>query len=264
MTVTIPADPAIPDRPDPQRLAVPGLAEWLHEDPAAAEEHEEAMRADSYQHEMQRRREAAERVLADASARLALIDKHNLDGRRTLGFWLGSAIVVALVVLDAIPLNWAAQAFDLNNADSWLVTLILLVASVGAMAGLEATRQDARRYAALVALTLTAYAGLVALAYFFPGHGGRRRLRRRPPAGRRAQRDLRGPGLPRVGRHGADAVAAAVPGPGRRAPGAPHQPGERSGLAPGRGEAGAPPWCAAPAAGPAAPVRSGADRADPP
>ncbi len=75
--------------------------------------------------------------------------------------------MVALVVLDAIPLNWAAQAFDLNNADSWLVTLILLAASIGAMAGLEATRQDARRYAALVALTLTAYAGLVALRTSF-------------------------------------------------------------------------------------------------
>jgi cation transport ATPase len=173
VTVTAPADPATPDRPDPEHhdpdgLAVAGLAEWLHEDPAAAEEHEEAMRADSYQHEMHRRREGADRALGEVRARVsALIDKHNLDGRRTLSFWLGSAIVVALVVLDAIPLNWAAQAFDLNNADSWLVTLILLVASIGAMAGLEATRQDARKYAALAALTLTAYAGLVALRTSF-------------------------------------------------------------------------------------------------
>jgi hypothetical protein len=168
VTVTAPADPAIPERPDPGHLAVAGIAEWLHEDRAAAEEHEEAMRADSYQHEMHRRREAADRALGEVRARVsALIDKHNLDGRRTLSFWLGSAIVAALVVLDAIPLNWAAQAFDLNNADSWLVTLILLVASIGAMAGLEATRQDARRYTALVALTLTAYAGLVALRTSF-------------------------------------------------------------------------------------------------
>ena len=104
----------------------------------------------------------------DVRARVSgLIDKHNLDGRRTLAFWLGSALVAALVVLDAIPLNWAAQAFDLNNADSWLVTLILLVASVGAMAGLEAARQDSRRYAVLAAVTLTAYAGLVALRTSF-------------------------------------------------------------------------------------------------
>lgn len=173
MTVTAPADPAIPERPDPEHpdpdgLAIAGVAGWLREDRAAAEEHEEAMRADSYQHEMQRRRDAADRARSEARSRVSgLIDKHNLDGRRTLSFWLGSAIVVALVVLDAIPLNWAAQAFDLNNADSWLVTLILLVASIGAMAGLEATRPDARRYAALAALTLTTYAGLVALRTSF-------------------------------------------------------------------------------------------------
>ena len=138
MTVTAPADPAIPERPDPEQLAVAGVAEWLRADQAAAEEHEEAMRADSYQHEMQRRMDAADRARSEARARVSgLIDKHNLDGRKTLAFWQGSVIVTALVVLDAIPLNWAAQAFDLNNADSWLVTLILLAASIGAMAGLE-------------------------------------------------------------------------------------------------------------------------------
>ena len=48
-----------------------------------------------------------------------------------------------------------------------MVTLILLVASIGAMAALEAARHDSRRYMALVALTLTAYAGLVALRTSF-------------------------------------------------------------------------------------------------
>ena len=168
MTVTAPADPAIPERPDPEHLAVAGVAEWLRADQAAAEEHEEAMRADSYQHEMRRRMDAAGRARSEARARVSgLIDKHNLDGRKTLAFWQGSAIVTALVVLDAIPLNWAAQAFDLNNADSWLVTLILLAASIGAMAGLDAARQDSRRYAILAGLTLTAYAGLVALRTSF-------------------------------------------------------------------------------------------------
>ena len=126
------------------------------------------MRADSYQYELRRRKDAADRALSEVRARVSgLIDLHNLDGRRTLSFWMGSAIVVALVVLDAIPLNWAAQAFDLNAADSWLVTLILLAASIGAMVGLEATRQDSRRYTILVAITLTAYAGLVALRTSF-------------------------------------------------------------------------------------------------
>jgi len=163
MTVRL-ENPANPDYPDPEGLAVIGIAGWLREDRAAAEEHEEAMRADTHRHEMQRQMEAVGRALADASSRVSgLIDKYNLDGRRMLVFWLGSAIVLALVTLDAIPLNWAAQAFGLNAASSWLVTAILLAASVGAMAGLEVTRRDARRHAALIALTLTAYVGLVAL-----------------------------------------------------------------------------------------------------
>ncbi|MGO9217196.1 MAG: hypothetical protein ACLP5E_05390 [Streptosporangiaceae bacterium] len=168
MTVTVPANPAAPDRPDPEHLAASGLAEWLREDPAAAEEHEEAMRAGMHQYEMRRRKESADSALGEARARVSrLIDQHNLDGRRTLAFWLGSAIVLGLVVLDAIPLNWAAQAFGLNAADSWVVTLILLVASTGAMAALEAARHDSRRYLALVAVILTAYAGLVALRTSF-------------------------------------------------------------------------------------------------
>ena len=33
----------------------------------------------------------------------------------TFPFALGAAIVVALIVLDAFPLNWAAQAFGLDS-----------------------------------------------------------------------------------------------------------------------------------------------------
>jgi hypothetical protein len=168
VTVTIPANPAVADRPDPDHLAASGLAEWLRDDRLAAEEHDEAMRAGMHEYEMRRRMETAGCALAEARTRVSgLIDRHNLDGRRTLAFWLGSAIVVSLVVLDAIPLNWAAQAFGLNAADSWVVTLILLAASIGAMAALESARHDSRRYTALVAVTLTAYAGLVALRTSF-------------------------------------------------------------------------------------------------
>ena len=42
-------------------------------------------------------------------------------------------------MLDAIPLNWAAQAFGLDSAGTWLVTFILVVASIGAMVGFELT-----------------------------------------------------------------------------------------------------------------------------
>lgn len=168
MTITDLENPATQDHPDPEKLAAIGIAEWLRHDQAASEEHDEAMRADRYAHEMGQRLEAADRTFADARARVSgLTDKLNLDGRRMLVFWLGGATVLALVTLDAIPLNWAAQAFGLNAASSWLVTMILLAASVGAMACLETTRHDPRRHAALVAITLTAYAGLAALRTSF-------------------------------------------------------------------------------------------------
>ena len=101
MTVTGLDNPAKPDHPDPEHLAVIGVAGWLREDRAAAEEYEEAMRADTHRHEMQRRMEATDRAQDDARVRVSgLIDKLNLDGRRMLAFWLGGAIVLALVMLD--------------------------------------------------------------------------------------------------------------------------------------------------------------------
>jgi hypothetical protein len=172
VSITEQAYSAMPERHGPessaQHLAAIGLAEWLREDATAAEEHTEAMRADMHLAETHGRREAADQALAAARARVSnLMDKHDLEGRRMLGFGLGATVIGALVALDAIPLNWAAQAFGLNALDSWAVTMIMLVASVGAMAGLEVTRHEARRRAVLVCIILAAYAGLVGLRASF-------------------------------------------------------------------------------------------------
>jgi hypothetical protein len=75
---------------------------------------------------------------------------------------LGLAIV-ALVIPDAIPLNWAAQAFGLNSAGTWLVTFILVVASIGAMLGFEITRGHPRRRGVLAAVVTVGYLALFGL-----------------------------------------------------------------------------------------------------
>jgi hypothetical protein len=151
-----------------ENLAMAKLATWFGQDARAAEEHDEAARAGTHRDEMRRRLESAVRALADTRGRVSnLKDKDDLAGRRGFGFGLGAVIVVALTAIDSIPLNWAAQAFGLDAADSWLVTLILLVASVGAMTGLEMTRHETRRRQALVALMLLGYGGLVALRTSF-------------------------------------------------------------------------------------------------
>jgi hypothetical protein len=172
LTITDPTNSAVPDLNDaktsPESLAMIGVAQWLRGDQAAAAEHDEAMRAATHREEMQRRMEAAANALAGARARVSnLMDKVDLEGRRIFGFGVGTVVIGALTALDVIPLNWAAQAFGLNAAASWVVTMILLAASVGAMAGLEVTRHDARRRTALVAILLTAYAGLVGLRTSF-------------------------------------------------------------------------------------------------
>jgi hypothetical protein len=152
-----------------ESLAMVEVATWFREDARAADEYDEAARASTHRDETRRRMEEAADVLADARARVSnLMDKDDLGGRKVFGFGLGLLIVVALTALDTIPLNWAAQAFGLDAADSWLVTMILLVASVGAMTGLEVTRHDAgRRRQALIAIMLAGYGGLVALRASF-------------------------------------------------------------------------------------------------
>lgn len=82
---------------------------------------------------------------------------------RKLGFGLGLAIVAALVILDSVPLNWAAEAFGLDQTGTWLVTFILVVASVGAMLGLEITRGHPHRRGILTAVVTMGYLALLGL-----------------------------------------------------------------------------------------------------
>jgi hypothetical protein len=67
------------------------------------------------------------------------------------------------MVLDTFPLNWAAQAFDLDSVGTWLVTFILVIASISAMLGLEITRGHARRRGILIAVVTAGYLALLAL-----------------------------------------------------------------------------------------------------
>jgi|SRR5579875_542451 len=151
-----------------ESLAMVGVATWVREDARAADEFDEAVRASTHRDETHRLMVAASRAHAQARARVSnLEDKDDLDGRKVFGFGVGAVIVLALVALDAIPLNWAAQAFGLDAASSWLVTMIFLAASVGVMAGLEMTRHEARRRGGLLAVMLAGYAGLVALRTSF-------------------------------------------------------------------------------------------------
>ena len=155
-----------PERHDPtlQAHATATIKRLLEEHPAMAREIRETLRTRVHLQELMRRTGQAEQTEAHAQQQVSNLDvKLDPGGHRTLSFGLGAAIVVGLVVLDAFPLNWAAQAFGLNQAGTWLVTFILLVASIGAMLGFELTRGHPRQRGVLTALVAAGYLALLGL-----------------------------------------------------------------------------------------------------
>jgi hypothetical protein len=136
----------------------------LEEHPVVAKAIKDALRARVHLRELAGRASQAEVVEADTEQHQdTLAVKLDPGDHRVLGFGLGLAIVVALVILDGVPLNWAAQAFNLNQTGTWLVTFILVVAAVGAMLGFEVTRGHPRRRGVLAAVVAMGYLALLGL-----------------------------------------------------------------------------------------------------
>ena len=147
-----------------QAEANAALGRWLEDHPEVSGELKETVRAQIHLQELQTRTREAEQARRTAEERHAtLLTRHDPAGHRVLGFAVGVALVIALIVLDAIPLNWAAQAFGLDPVGTWLVTCILVVASVGAMLGFELTSVHPRRRALLSVVVAVAYLVLLGL-----------------------------------------------------------------------------------------------------
>jgi len=147
-----------------QTEANAALERWLQDHPEIEGELKETVRAHIHFQELEARTREAERALQTAEQRYAVLQtRHDVAGHRIFGCTIGLALVVALVVLDAVPLNWAAQAFGLDSSGTWLVTCILVVASVGAMVGFELTSGHSRQRGLLAAVVGVAYLVLLGL-----------------------------------------------------------------------------------------------------
>jgi hypothetical protein len=145
-----------------------GLEIWLRDHTKVAAAITEAIRADVHLKELEGRTREAEREEQAAEEHDAmLLTRHDPAGHRILGFTAGAALVTLLVVLDFIPLNWAAQAFELAAAGTWLVTLILVVASICAMLGFELSNEHARKRRLLAVVVTLAYLALLGLRSAF-------------------------------------------------------------------------------------------------
>jgi len=158
------AEPTTPGDAALQGHATTTIKHLLEEHPAVAKEIKETLRTRVYLRELAGRTNQAEVIEADTDEYQAnLAVKLDPGDHRKLSFGLGLAIVLALVILDSVPLNWAAQAFGLNSAGTLLVTFILVVASIGAMLGFELTRGHPSRRGALIAVVALAYLALLGL-----------------------------------------------------------------------------------------------------
>jgi hypothetical protein len=136
----------------------------LEEHPGVAKEIRATLRARFYAQELTWRTAQAEQIAAAAyQEESSLAVKLDPGDRRSLEFGLGSAMVIVLVILAVAPLNWAAQAFGLGFAGTWLVTFILVVASIGVMLGFELTRGHPRRRGLFAAVVTAGYLALVGL-----------------------------------------------------------------------------------------------------
>jgi hypothetical protein len=157
-------DPGEHHVPDLKAQACAALEHWLEDHPEVAGEIKETVRAHVYLKELEHRADQAEHAKQVAEQRDAtMLTRHDPGDHRVLGFGLGAILVVLLVVLDTIPLNWSAQAFGLDSGGTWLVTLILVIASVGAMLGFELTRRHRRRRGLLAAVVTLGYVALFGL-----------------------------------------------------------------------------------------------------
>jgi hypothetical protein len=147
-----------------QTEANAALERWLQDHPEIEGELKETVRAHIHFQELEGRTREAERMLQTAEQRYAILQtRHDVAGHRIFGCTIGLALVVALVALDAVPLNWAAQAFGLDSGGTWLVTCILVVASVGAMVGFELTSGHPRQRSLLAVVVGVAYLVLLGL-----------------------------------------------------------------------------------------------------
>ncbi len=140
------------------------LSAWLSDHPGAARELEEAAQARMHLQELDARASAAHASAADAERRAAsTVIKLDPAGHKALHPVAAGFLLTALMLLDVLPLNWAAQAFDLPSGGSWLVTSILVVGSIAAMAALELTRQHQQRRGLLLAAIGIACLALIVL-----------------------------------------------------------------------------------------------------
>jgi hypothetical protein len=165
MTTTADIQPGH-DEPSPSldAQAASALSALFRASGTFAADLEEAGRADAHRQQERQRELAAQQVQNRAEQHAAALNARlDLADQRFAGFYLGALAVTALTVFDAIPLNWAAQAFGLPSAATWLVTLIMVAASAGAMAGLELTREDSRRRGALLLTIGIGYLALTVL-----------------------------------------------------------------------------------------------------
>lgn len=88
--------------------------------------------------------EGATRSIAQEARKAFELERHirDPDGKRQLPLQWGVAVAVALSVSDGIPAWWASSALGLGIAETWGMTLLLVVALAGLASALSSFGHD--------------------------------------------------------------------------------------------------------------------------
>jgi hypothetical protein len=116
----------------PVSYALRALGRLLSESPLAYEQFQEARydRAEAERLDVEAKR--ARQETSGAEARV-VAERHKAGPHKRLSRPAGTAIAVALALLDALPAYWSAQAFGLDQSSTVILTVLLCAALGGAM-----------------------------------------------------------------------------------------------------------------------------------
>jgi hypothetical protein len=153
MTLYTVSDPEGPGQPPNDgggesavSVALRGIGTLLEASPLAREQFQDARHDQAEADRLEELAAQADREAADAKERV-IAERHKAGPHKRINRQLGTGIAVALAVADALPAYWSAQAFNLDQRSTIMLTVLLCAALAGAMWLLDLFADKGRRLA---------------------------------------------------------------------------------------------------------------------
>lgn len=149
-TVADPDGPEQPPRGEEGESAVSavlrGIGTLMEESPLAREQFKDARHDQAEAERLGSVAMQADKEAAEANERV-IAERHKARPHKRINRQLGTGIACALAVIDGLPAYWSAQAFNLDQRSTNMLTVLLCVALAGAMWLLDLFADKGRRLA---------------------------------------------------------------------------------------------------------------------